>query len=111
MMRWMLTTLLLVGGCERACEGLDEAACSSTPGCAPIDGWAVLSDAAGEACVDYGEPQEFAGCAVDNDSGCDDAMTPATATPGDCTHYLPNSCLPDGWSTCEEWTDYAQCES
>jgi len=104
--------MLIMGtmGCDDACEGLDEDACAANTACAAIDGLPVQQDSSGDDCVDYEQSYEFAGCAVADDSGCDDAMTPAADPSGDCTFYLPNSCLPDGWSTCETWTDYEQCE-
>jgi hypothetical protein len=104
--------LLVVGtlGCETTCEGLSEADCSASSACSAIEGLPVLQDSLGEDCVDYDTPQEFAGCAQET-GGCDDVMTPAADQGGDCTFYLPNSCLPDGWSFCEPWTDYEQCDS
>jgi hypothetical protein len=100
MWRW----LLLAGACAGdasadrdsappGCEGLDEAACSSTPGCAPVSGRPPPCE--------YGATMVYAGCRTGS-PGCAD-VTSCGAPPDDASEvwWFAQLCQPDGWT----WVD------
>ena len=87
------------------CASLDVDACAANGACAVITGRTLQETAAG-VCVDFGEDPIPLGC-MDAKGGCGDAETLAAESEGSCTHWFSSTCLPQGWTACDEptWAD------
>lgn len=89
------------------CADRDPSACEDSTGlCAVISGKPLTLVSEGEYCLDWDDPMEALGC-MEADGGCGDAETLAIkdGTDGTCSWWLPNTCIPTGYTYCEGWAD------
>ena len=87
-----------------SCDTVAAADCGTTDGCATIRG----RDVTDADCIDYTADATPYGC-MQADGGCGDAETWARATEdGDCVLFS-DTCIPDGWLTCD-FQDTPECE-
>ena len=88
------------------CHALSIDECATEEQCEVISGSPIITNDAGEICVDSsGQTDiacEFAGCSAEP------SITVASSPESDTCWVIPSGCLPEGWETCGEYPD--SCE-
>jgi hypothetical protein len=93
-----------------ACADLDVDACAGNDSCTTIDGIVAIDDGRGGLCIPEALVATPLGC-MDAGRGCGDAETYAAPAedPTACVLF-PSTCIPQGWSTCDEGPNFCRNE-
>ena len=89
----------------QSCTELTAEECSSNSNCAAISATQVSIDETIE-CYEQ-EETSIVGC-QDADVDCATEQTFASSGDGNCL-YFPNTCIPEGWSTCPSLSTFQDC--
>ena len=92
--------------CPIDCSSLSVLTCASYPQCSTIDGSTMTLDDANECYMM--EPAVAVGC-MDGGMICGDAITYAASTEGGECMMFTSTCIPSGWTACNEWDSYQEC--